>query len=296
MLRMSPKRQQTRREGGVCWSIRSKSAISGARGVSPIKQQRATEGGLSMDIWFKAKVDWGEALGLLSDTEAGRFAKALWKYAATGDAAPLAGREQMLFALVLADLRREAEHRERLSALRSEAGRRGGRPRAQSKTSNGFSPEAPPSNQSEEESSVQNPEAHRIQSERTQTSEPDSGCAEVGSAASVPLITLPLNDGSEWPVSPELADQWRLLYPAVDVDQALHARLAPGQPSPPKDRAGHRAIRRRLAGPRAGPGRGRRWRRRGRWRRRWRRRGVWRWRGWRRGVCAGAEAGAGADV
>ena len=61
-----------------------------------------------MDIWFKAKVDWGEALGLLSDTEAGRFAKALWKYAASGEAASLAGREQMLFALVLADLRREA--------------------------------------------------------------------------------------------------------------------------------------------------------------------------------------------
>ena len=83
-----------------------------------------------MDIWFKAKVDWGEALGLLSDTEAGRFAKALWKYAATGEAGTLTGREQMLFALVLADLRREAEHRERISALRSEAGRRGGRPLA----------------------------------------------------------------------------------------------------------------------------------------------------------------------
>ena len=52
-----------------------------------------------MDIWFKAKVDWGEALGLLSDTEAGRFAKALWKYAATGEAGTLTGREQMLFAL-----------------------------------------------------------------------------------------------------------------------------------------------------------------------------------------------------
>ena len=51
-----------------------------------------------MDIWFKAKVDWGEALGLLSDTEAGRFAKALWKYAATGEAGTLTGREQMLFA------------------------------------------------------------------------------------------------------------------------------------------------------------------------------------------------------
>ena len=56
---------------------------------------------MSMDIWFKAKVDWGEALGLLSDTEAGRFAKALWRYAATGQAERLNGREQMLFALVL---------------------------------------------------------------------------------------------------------------------------------------------------------------------------------------------------
>ena len=128
-----------------------------------------------MDIWFKAKVDWGEALSLLSDTEAGRFAKALWKYAATGEAGTLTGREQMLFALVLADLRREAEHRERISALRSEAGRRGGRPRAESKTSNGLSPKADESNQSETES--------RKEKDRTQTKEPEAGCAEGGGAA-----------------------------------------------------------------------------------------------------------------
>lgn len=168
-----------------------------------------------MDIWFKAKVDWGEALGLLSDTEAGRFAKALWKYAATGEAGTLTGREQMLFALVLADLRREAEHRERISALRSEAGRRGGRPRAESKTSNGLSPKADESNQSETES--------RKEKDRTQTKEPEAGCAEGGGAASTPVITLPLNDGSEWPVDADLAGQWRELYPAVDVEQALRS-------------------------------------------------------------------------
>ena len=168
-----------------------------------------------MDIWFKAKVDWGEALGLLSDTEAGRFAKALWKYAATGEAGTLTGREQMLFALVLADLRREAEHRERISALRSEAGRRGGRPRAESKTSNGLSPKADESNQSETES--------RKEKDRIQTKEPEAGCAEGGGAASTPVITLPLNDGSEWPVGADLARQWRELYPAVDVEQALRS-------------------------------------------------------------------------
>ena len=173
-----------------------------------------------MDIWFKAKVDWGEALGLLSDTEAGRFAKALWKYAASGEAASLAGREQMLFALVLADLRREAQHRERISALRSEAGRRGGRPRADSKTSNGFSQEAYESSESEKEPRTQN---ERPQMKEPQNQPQDEGSAEGGAAASTPVITLPLNDGSEWPVSPELAGQWRQLYPAVDVDQALRS-------------------------------------------------------------------------
>lgn len=262
-----------------------------------------------MDIWFKAKVDWGEALGLLSDTEAGRFAKALWKYAATGEAGTLTGREQMLFALVLADLRREAEHRERISALRSEAGRRGGRPRAESKTSNGLSPKADESNQSETES--------RKEKDRTQTKEPEAGCAEGGGAASTPVITLPLNDGSEWPVGADLARQWRELYPAVDVEQALRSmrgwllanrtrrktargieRFAAAWLAREQD-PGRRGWRRIWRGCWWRGFRGcwgwRRWRcRRGwrKWRRGWPWRRIWR----RRGVCAGAETGSGADV
>lgn len=133
------------------------------------------ESGMSMDIWFKAKVDWGEALGLLSDTEAGRFAKALWRYAATGEAERLNGREQMLFALVLADLRREAEARRRLSAVRSEAGRRGGRPRGESNESFCFSEKA---TQSHKES---------IEREREITIQnAEKGCAQGGGAACTP--------------------------------------------------------------------------------------------------------------
>ena len=132
---------------------------------------------MSMDIWFKAKVDWGEALGLLSDTEAGRFAKALWRYAATGEAERLNGREQMLFALVLADLRREAEARRRLSAVRSEAGRRGGRPRGESNESFCFSEKA---TQSHKES---------IEREREITIQnAEKGCAQGGGAACTPAV------------------------------------------------------------------------------------------------------------
>lgn len=62
-----------------------------------------------------------------------------------------------------------------------------------------------------------------IQSESE--SESESKCAERGeSAASTPpVITLPLNDGKEWPVTEAMATEFGLLYPAVDIPQALRS-------------------------------------------------------------------------
>ena len=219
------------------------------------------ESGMSMDIWFKAKVDWGEALGLLSDTEAGRFAKALWRYAATGQAERLNGREQMLFALVLADLRREAEARRRLSAVRSEAGRRGGRPRGESNESFCFSEKATQSHKEsierEREITIQNAEKGCAQGGGAACTPASGGlaggdggggkapargpggCGAAGGAAGFGGLAggaggvggggeesgfcLPLNDGSEWGVGAEEVRQWQALYPAVDVPQALRS-------------------------------------------------------------------------
>lgn len=48
-----------------------------------------------------------------------------------------------------------------------------------------------------------------------------SSCAEPETASTPPVITLPLNDGSEYPVSPESVKEWTGLYPAVDVMQQL---------------------------------------------------------------------------
>jgi hypothetical protein len=39
--------------------------------------------------------------------------------------------------------------------------------------------------------------------------------------ASVPFITLPLNDGSEFPISEERVHGWQELYPAIDVGQEV---------------------------------------------------------------------------
>lgn len=56
-------------------------------------------------------------------------------------------------------------------------------------------------------------------------SESESKCAERGeiAASTPPVITLPLNDGSEWPVTEAMATELGGLYPAVDVAQALRS-------------------------------------------------------------------------
>ena len=46
-------------------------------------------------------------------------------------------------------------------------------------------------------------------------------CAEPETDSTPPVITLPLNDGSEYPVSQEQCQEWAGLYPAVDVMQQL---------------------------------------------------------------------------
>ena len=48
-----------------------------------------------------------------------------------------------------------------------------------------------------------------------------SSCAESETVSTPPVITLPLNDGNEYPISQELCQEWINLYPAVDVHQQL---------------------------------------------------------------------------
>ena len=97
-----------------------------------------------MDEWFKARLIWHKGIETLSDAEAGRLAKALWKYAATGEVENLSGGEKFAFAVCMATLEQDEEERQRVSAARSEAGKNGGRPKKanESKKSNCFSEKA----------------------------------------------------------------------------------------------------------------------------------------------------------
>ena len=51
---------------------------------------------------------------------------------------------------------------------------------------------------------------------------PSLSCSElVETTSEPPLITLPLNNGTEWPVTSEMVSEWSALYPAVDIMQEL---------------------------------------------------------------------------
>ncbi len=75
-----------------------------------------------MDEWFKARNAWAGAFETLSDAEAGRLAKALWKYTTTGEEAELSGNEKGCFAMILWTLHMDEAERNNTSAIRRLAG------------------------------------------------------------------------------------------------------------------------------------------------------------------------------
>lgn len=52
-------------------------------------------------------------------------------------------------------------------------------------------------------------------------SEPENPASEPAAPPQEPVLTIPLNDGSEWPVYPDLISEFSALYPAVDVMQEM---------------------------------------------------------------------------
>lgn len=72
-----------------------------------------------MKDWFKARNIWGAAIESLSDDEAGRLAKALWRYTMTGKQTDLEGAEKGIFAMMLLTLGQDEEREADISTKRS---------------------------------------------------------------------------------------------------------------------------------------------------------------------------------
>lgn len=81
---------------------------------------------------FVLYVDAGQHIDLLSNEEAGAMVKALFRYAGTGEVpSGLSPAAAMAFSFIRAQIDRDGEKWEQIKQKRSEAGRRGGRPRSQ---------------------------------------------------------------------------------------------------------------------------------------------------------------------
>lgn len=79
-----------------------------------------------MKEWFKARNVWGAGILSLTDEEAGRFVKALWKYTMTGETVELSGAEKSIMAIAMMTLTADEEAANALSATRAAAGSKGG--------------------------------------------------------------------------------------------------------------------------------------------------------------------------
>lgn len=160
--------------------------------------------------YFNAYHSYLENMKRLSDAEVGRLFRALLKYSMTGTLDDLPGNEKFVVDGMTAQIDRDSrKYAEKCDANRKN-GALGGQANATERKRT--LPNAPQTNKEKEKEKTKTKEKEVI--------EANASCGEP-EIVSPPVITLPLNDGSEYPVSQEQCQEWAGLYPAVDVIQQL---------------------------------------------------------------------------
>lgn len=79
--------------------------------------------------YIKVFVDTSATIDLLSDAEAGRLLKSLLHYAANGEGDELTGQERLVYAMLRAQMDRDAASYQSYVDKQRENGKKGGRPR-----------------------------------------------------------------------------------------------------------------------------------------------------------------------
>ena len=169
---------------------------------------------------FVLYVDYGQHLECMGDEEAGQLFKALFSYAESGKMPALSPVAGMAFSFIKAQLDRDAARYEAVCEKnRDNAKRRWGKqPMPDDATvcdripadATGCEPMPVDAKHADNDLDPDNDPGHEI----------SSSCAELASGSS-PIISLLLNDGSQHYIYAPSVDEWRELYPAVDIMQEL---------------------------------------------------------------------------
>lgn len=189
------------------------------------------------------------AIRALGDAERGRLFTAILDYEETGQAPELGGNERVIFASVKARMDLARAQRERISRRNRQNGQYGGRPKNQNNPVKPKQTQTNPKNPLGFEKEKGSPASPPLSSPLSLPPDPyplppynppcntpvpkekDScvppfgrdACAEPEAGSTPPVVSLPLNDGSEFGVCRAQVLEWEALYPAVDVEQQLRA-------------------------------------------------------------------------
>ena len=169
-----------------------------------------------------------EEMDILSDAEFGRLCRALLAYSADGREVQLEGAEKVLWKRVKKQEDRFQENYEEQIRSKRNAGKKGAAKRWQTEASAGIAI----AEDCDAIDDMAEDSKNGYKETKTNTNpygvdklphreEADASCAESETASAPAAIILPLNDGTEYPVTEEQCQEWAGLYPAVDVMQQL---------------------------------------------------------------------------
>ena len=175
---------------------------------------------------FCIYMDWEEQLSDLTDEERGQIFSAIFEYKRTGIVPELPRILALVFSFIRQQLDRDAEKYEQKIEKRREAGKQGGRPpkapaenesekkQEKAKKANGFS-----ENQSEAKKADTDTDTvtDTIIYNNTDVLFPQSDFSN--------LPALPLVDGTEFILSNSEVDNYKMLYPGIDVEQQIRSMV-----------------------------------------------------------------------
>lgn len=150
--------------------------------------------------YLKIFTDFAEKVDQLNDAEVGRLFRAMLVYAETGTEQDLKGNERFLWSTARQEINRQRESYENMCSTNKRiATERYGALR----------------------SSTEKHEACQDKDKDKDKDKKEKISTDVDIQKKAAVISLVLNDGTEYGVEQEAIDKWASLYPAVDVMQEL---------------------------------------------------------------------------
>ena len=214
--------------------------------------------------WFKFRMSWRKPLMKMTDVEAGKLIKALLNYVYSEEEQEVGFREDILLSEMtdvlqedICQFKEKVRKKEALTEKRRAAGRKGARARWAGKR--GTVQQLPSDGSNCRQVSQVAGSCHKVPSDaiachdvpcKNKNTEEDTeadsdaekkgGSALPAEAAELPVITIPLINGDDYPVFRKDIDEYIRLYPDADIEQELRNMRGwcLGNPSRRKTRRG----------------------------------------------------------